>query len=320
MMNGYPRFTFGIIALEDGIASVPALIGLFSLSQAMVMAADIKKGRKSIVSEPEKMKHSRVLPKWDEFKTLIPHLLRSSVIGVIIGIIPAAGASISSWVNYSLGKKLAKKPEEFGKGSLEAVACSEVGNNAACGGAIIPLITLGIPGSSVTAILMGGLLIHGLVPGAEMFTTYATTTYSMCFGFLIANVLMAAIGLLAARPLSRVAAVPSQLLCPIIVALCFAGTFAIRGSFFDIVILFIFGTIGYVLRSHDIPPAPMVLGLILSAIMENNWRRSLILAGRTGTLFQFFLTRPIAIVLMALVILSLFAPILMNKINKMVRK
>lgn len=317
MINGYPRYTFGILALEDGIESVPALIGLFSISQALIIAVDLKKGRTSILANGgERSAKQRRLPPWREMKTLIPHILRSSVVGVVVGIIPAAGAAISSWINYSLGKKFSKHPEEFGKGSLEAVACSEVGNNAACGGAIIPLITLGIPGSSVTAILMGGLLIHGLIPGSEMFTTYAPTTYAMCIGFLIANFLMALIGLLSARTLSRVATVPSAMLCPIIIALSIIGTFAIRNSMFDVGVLFVFGTIGYVLRTNGIEPAPMVLGMILSPLMENNWRRALILA--KGDMAGYFFSRPISLLLLVLVLSSLLVPALMKRLKKKV--
>ena len=316
MINGVPRYTFGLLALEDGIDSVPALIGLFSVSQALIMAADLKKGRASIIADTASIKKGRMLPPWSEFKTLIPHIARSSVVGTVVGIIPAAGAAISSWINYSMGKRLSKHPEEFGKGSLEAVACSEAGNNAACGGAIVPLITLGIPGSSVTAILMGGLLIHGLIPGAEMFTTYASTTYAICFGFLIANILMAIVGFITARPLSRVATVPSAILCPIIIALSIVGTFAIRNSMFDVFILFIFGSIGYVLRTNGIDPAPMVLGMILSPLAENNWRRALILS--KGNMIKYFFSRPISVVLLILVLASLFAPLLMNRLKKKV--
>ncbi|MDR1511095.1 MAG: tripartite tricarboxylate transporter permease [Synergistaceae bacterium] len=312
LITGVPRFTFGRIAMEDGINFVPALIGMFSIAQVVSMAADIAKGRESIVLTDKIT--GRVLPPWTEFKTLIPTIVRSSIIGTIVGIIPAAGAGISSWVCYSLGKSFSKKPELFGKGAMEGVASSETGNNAATGGALVPLFTLGLPGSGVAAILLGGLMIHGLVPGSGMYTTNAATTYAISLGFLFSNVLMGIIGLCAARWVARISQIKAGILCPVIVALSTIGCFAIRNNMFDVYVMLVFGAIGYLLKITGFAPPPMVLGMVLSPIAESNWRRALILS--RGNMLNYFLSRPISIVLALFVVTSLFSPVLMNAVNK----
>ena len=316
-ITGVPRMTLGVIQLEDGINFVPALIGLFSISQVMSLAWDVYHGKKgSVIEDQENLKKSRRLPPWKEMKTLFPTMGRCSIVGTIVGIVPAAGAGVSSWICYSLGKRFSKHPEEFGHGALEGVASCETGNNAATGGALIPLITLGLPGSSVAAILLGGMMIHGLTPGASMFTEHAPTTYAIMIGFLIANILMGVIGMFAAKYIARVSTVPMGLLGPVIVALATAGTFAIRNNMFDVYVMLVFGLIGFVLKKCGFAAPPMILGMVLSEICENNWRRAVILANAKGGMLQYFMGRPIAIVLAILIVISLFSPILMNYVNK----
>ena len=316
-LAGVPRLTMGNLNLEDGINFVPALIGLFSVAQVMSLAYDVHHGKTgSVIEDEENLKHSRVLPPWKETKTLIPTQIRSSLVGTIVGIVPAAGAGVSSWICYSLGKRFSKHPEKFGHGAMDGVASCEAGNNAATGGALIPLITLGLPGSSVAAILMGGLMIHGLTPGASMFTKNAPTTYGIMVGFLIANILMGLIGLFAARYIARVSSAPMGLLGPVIVCLCCIGTFAIRNNMFDVLVMLVFGLIGFVLKRCGFAAPPLILGMVLSDICENNWRRTLILAGAKGGLFKYFIGRPIAIVLFLLVLVSFLSPIIMNAVSK----
>lgn len=316
-ISGYPRMTLGIIQLEDGINFVPALIGLFSVSQVMTLAYDVHHGKTgSVIEDEENLKKGRPLPPWKEMKTLFPTIARCSIIGTIVGIVPAAGAGVSSWICYSLGKKFSKHPEEFGHGAMEAVASCETGNNAATGGALIPLITLALPGSTVAAILLGGMMIHGLTPGATMFTKNATTTYGIMLGFLFANILMGIIGLVAARYIARVSALPMGILGPVIIALCAVGTFAIRNNIFDVGVMLVFGFFGFLLKKAGFAAPPMILGMVLSDICENNWRRAVILAGAKGGMLKYFLGRPIAIVLALLIAASVFSPVLMNYVNK----
>lgn len=316
-ISGRPRMTLGSLNLEDGINFVPALIGLFSVSQVMSLAWDVYHGKKgSVVEDEENLKHGRPLPSWSEAKTLIPTTIRCSIVGTIVGIIPAAGAGVSSWICYSMGKKFSKHPEKFGHGALEGVASCETGNNAATGGALIPLITLGLPGSSVAAILLGGMMIHGLTPGASMFTKHASTTYAIMIGFLFANILMAVIGIFAARRIARVSSLPMGVLAPVILALCAIGTYAIRGNMFDVGVMVVFGLLGFVLKRCGFAAPPMILGMVLSEICESNWRRAIILAQAKGGMLSYFFSRPIAIVLTILILASLFSPVLMNYVNK----
>jgi putative tricarboxylic transport membrane protein len=312
IITGVPRFTFGQIILEDGFNFVPCLIGMFSIAQVLSMSVDIARGRESIVLTDKIT--GRILPPWKEFKTLIPTIVRSSIIGTIVGIVPAAGAGVSSWVNYSLGKKFSKHPELFGKGALEGVASSETGNNAATGGALVPLFTLGLPGSGVASILLGGLMIHGLVPGSDMYTTNAPTTYAISIGFLMANLLMGILGLCIARWVAKVSQLKAAVLCPIIVTLSTIGCFAIRNNMFDVFVMLMFGALGCVLRSTGFAPAPMMLGMVLAPIAEGSWRRALILS--RGNIVSYFFSRPISIVLAFLIVASLFSPLLMNALNK----
>lgn len=316
-ISGHPRMTLGSLNLEDGINFVPALIGLFSVSQVMSLAWDVYHGKKgSVVEDEENLKHGRPLPSWSEAKTLIPTTIRCSIVGTIVGIIPAAGAGVSSWICYSMGKKFSKHPEKFGHGALEGVASCETGNNAATGGALIPLITLGLPGSSVAAILLGGMMIHGLTPGASMFTKHASTAYAIMIGFLFANILMAVIGIFAARRIARVSSLPMGVLAPVILALCAIGTYAIRGNMFDVGVMVVFGLLGFVLKRCGFAAPPMILGMVLSEICESNWRRAIILAQAKGGMLSYFFSRPIAIVLTILILASLFSPVLMNYVNK----
>lgn len=316
-ITGYPRMTLGVMPLEDGINFVPALIGLFSISQVMSLAYDVYHGKKgSVVEDEENLKHSRALPPFKELKTLFPTIFRSSVVGTVVGIVPAAGAGVSSWICYSMGKKFSKHPEKFGHGALEGVASCESGNNAATGGALIPLITLGLPGSTVAAILLGGMMIHGLTPGASMFTKNAPTTYGIMIGFLFANILMGLIGLFAARYIARISTVPMGYLGPVIVALCAIGTYSIRNNAFDVGVMVAFGLLGFLLKRCGFAAPPLILGMVLSEICENNWRRAVILANAKGGMLSYFLSRPIAIVLALLIVVSLFSPVMMNWVNK----
>lgn len=314
LITGIPRFTFGIMALEDGIQFVPALIGLFSISQVMIYASEIKQGKGQIVTDPSQGLSGSIWPTKEEFKFILPTIIRSSIIGTIIGIIPAAGAGISSWVNYGISKNMSKKPEMFGNGALDGIAASESGNNAATGGSLIPLLTLGLPGSAVAAILLGGLMIHGLYPGAELFTTFGDITYAVILGFLLANILMGVFGMLVAKQVAKVSMIPTALLGPVIVALSTVGTYAIRNSMFDVTIMLIFGLVGYFMKKGGFAASPLILGLVLEPILEGNYRRALILS--RGDIVGYFFTRPISIVIAILVLASLFAPTIMKRIDK----
>ena len=314
VMNGSPRYTFGVIALESGIQLVPAMIGLFSISQVMMSVEDLVRGKHVILDDPDSLLKGNPIPSLKEMKEILPTIGISSILGILIGIMPGAGADIGSWVAYNSAKKRSKHPEKFGHGAIEGIAASESANNAVTGGAIIPLLTLGIPGSGVTAIMLGGMMIKGLVPGHELFTTQGNITYCIILGFLVANILMGIFGLLIARQVVKISVVPMTILCPIIVALSTIGSYAVNGSMVDVYVMLVFGFIGYFARKLGFATAPIVLGLILGPMAEKNWRQALMFA--RGDMLHYFLGRPVSIVLAILVIVGLFSPILMALFNK----
>lgn len=307
-----PRFTFDILYLQDGLTSAAVLMGLFSISQVLINIEKIAKNQTTIVDDPKKAMQGSIWPTKQEMKESTGAIVRSSVLGVIIGIIPAAGASIGSWIGYNEAKKRSKHPEKFGNGSIEGVIASETANNAVTGGALIPMMALGIPGSGSTAIIMGGFLIHGLNTGYSMFQKTGEYAYAIIIGFFAANVLMGILGMLFAKYAAMLAIVPMNLLLPMIIAVASMGAFAIKGRTIDVIVMLIAGIFGYFMRKTDFELAPMVLGLILSEIIENNIRRAQVLA--KGDMLGYFFTRPISIFLAVLVIGTLVWPMIRDKV------
>jgi len=307
-----PRFTFGNLYLEDGLTSAAVLMGLFSISQVLVNIEKIAKNQTTIVDDPKKALQGSIWPTRQEMKESTRTIVRSSVLGVIIGIIPAAGASIGSWIGYNEAKKRSKRPELFGKGSIEGVFASETANNAVTGGALIPMMALGIPGSGSTAIIMGGFLIHGLNTGYAMFSKTGDYAYSIIVGFLLANILMGILGLAFARYAAMLAVVPMSILLPMIICLASLGAFAIKGRSIDVIVMLLSGTLGYFMRKTGFELSPLVLGLILSEIIENNIRRTMVLA--KGNLPKYFFTRPISVFLAVLVAGTILWPLIQEHV------
>ena len=210
-----------------------------------------------------------------------------------------------------MAKRTSKNPAEYGKGSIVGIAASESANNAACGGAMIPLFTLGIPGSPVTAILYGALLMHGLQPGSDLFIgSKAPTTYAIFLGYLFANILMGIIGVSMAKHMARICLVPNSVLVPIIVALASIGTYALSNSMYEVVIMLVFGLLGYLMKIYGFEPAPLVLGVVLADILESNFRRTLIIAATKGGLVPYFFSRPIAIVIVVVILVFALVPVI----------
>lgn len=312
ILTGYPRFTFGTTSLQSGIELVPALIGLFSLSQVLILAEGGASGSGPSIHSLK----GRALPTLRELKRIGATIVRSSGIGVFVGLLPGAGGDIGSWIGYNEAKRFSRgrDKEEFGKGSLKGVAAAEAANNAVTGGAMVPLLTLGIPGSSATAVIFGGLLIHGMQPGGALFTEQADTTYAIMLGFLLANVLMGVLAIAGARYFVLATRVPMRVLVPIIVALCVVGTYAVNNSMSDVWVMLVFGVIGYLLRKVGVPPAPIVLGLILGTLAEKGLRQSAVMA--QGDMLGYYFSRPLSVVIMALILLSLAAPPLAARMRR----
>lgn len=311
-MEGVPRFMFGQSTLYNGIDVTCALIGLFSMSQILILA------EKKITSRPAATKFkSKFTLSGSEVKRISPTIIRSWIIGNIIGILPGAGASIACFIGYNEARRFSKRKDEFGKGSIEGVAGSESANNAVTGGSLIPMLTLGIPGESVTAVLMGGLIIHGLQPGPELFTTYAGMTYTFFAGFVFVQFFMLGIGLLGCKGFAQISRLSDAILIPSIFILCVVGSFAIHNNIIEVWIMLIFGGIGYLIRKFDMNATAVVLGMILGPIGERGLRRSLMLNdGDPSILFS----TPLCWVLIALCIFGLLSPLLMDHMEKRVRK
>lgn len=309
-LTGQLRFTFGIDGLYAGISTVPALIGLFSISQALVLSEkylDFKNGIHRTLDD-NSMK-GKFLPSFKEMLRLGPNFIRSAIIGVVVGILPGAGGDIGAWFAYSQAKKASKHPEEFGDGSLEAICASDTANNAVTGGSIIPLITLGIPGSTVAAVLLGALILHGLTPGQSMFTKNITTTYTIIIGFILANIMMGLIGIVICRQVVKITKVSDAILIPVIVVLSTIGSYSINNRFSDVYLMLIFGLIGYLCRKLDLPTAPIILGMLLEATGESGFKNA-ILMSKGQPVILYYLQRPASLVLLVLIFLTVVVPII----------
>lgn len=299
------RYTFGTTYLISGIQFVPLLIGLFAFSQCLLSAEeDIKSMAKSKAA-----KLTQILPSKSDIKQTAPTILMSSVIGTVIGAIPGTGGDIASWIGYNEAKRFSKHPEKFGDGAPEGIAAPEAANNAVSGGAMIPLLTLGIPGDSVTAIMLGALMMQGIAPGPLLFTTQTTKVYTIIVSLFVANIFMCLLGYIGIRGFAKISMVPMKWLNPIIFVFCTVGTFAINNNMGDVFLMIGAGILGYVLVKLDFCMPPIILGLILSGTVEENLRRALVLSD--GSL-SIFLSHPIAMALLAVAAISLMTPVVMK--------
>lgn len=311
-VTGTPRFTFGNIYLFSGVPYTVALIGLFSIPQALKLVEKDSGVGKIISSVKDKM-----LPTKEEFMKILPTSLRSGFIGVFTGIIPGTGGDTACWFGYNEAKRFAKDKETFGKGNIVGVAASEAANNAVVGGALIPTITLGIPGSSATAIIMGGLMIHGIMPGPTLMTEYAGVTYTLIWALMFSNIAMFLLGLIFTRAAVNVTKISNKVLAPIIIILCVIGSFAINNSIFDVYLMFIFGVLGYFMDKIKMPTSPLVVGLILGKMLDNSLHQSLLMSGGKWSVF---LQNPISAVLLLVSAFSILQstplfPYIMGKIK-----
>lgn len=310
-LAGIPRLIFGQIELFDGLSEIPVMIGVYGLAEMFNQVSHLK--YQTVVLQ----KLNKVLPKAKDVKRLMPSIFRSSVIGTVIGAIPAAGGSIASLVAYGQEKKFSKNSDLLGTGIIDGVAAPEAANNAATGGALIPMMTLGIPGDPMTAVLMGGLIIQGLRPGPVLFQEQMPFVSSIFISLSLSVVFMLIIGLAGAKVFSRLITVPKNYLIPAVLVFCLVGSYAINNSVFDIGILIVAGIIGFILKFAKFPMAPIVLGMILGPIFESNLRRSLLLSSGD---WSTFVTRPISLTLLIIVALIFAGPTLLKQFNKIIKK
>lgn len=286
-IQALPRFTFGDLQLMGGLSLIPVLVGAYGVGEIIeVMQRPVDYTVRSVVT--------RVIPPLADLFKYWRTIIRSGVIGVIVGAIPGVGEDTASWIAYDFAKRNSKHPEEFGRGSHEGLIAAETSNNACVGGAIIPVLTLAIPGSAPAAVLLAAMWLHGIRPGPLLPIEQPTFIATITAIFLLSTIAMVVLGLSLVRPLVKVLQVSRTLLMPIVFALCCVGSFAVSGRLFDVYLMFLFGILGYFMRRNSFPAAPMVLGFILGPIADDNFRRAMIIAG--GNTAPFF-TRPICIVL-----------------------
>lgn len=302
-LTGFMRFTCDFPPLYDGIPLVVSLIGLYSIPEVIDILVRRKSGKR-VQLDREMSNPFQFFPEIVRQKV---NVVRSSIIGIAVGIIPGVGCSVGGFLAYDSAKRASKTPDEFGNGSAEGVVASETANNAVTGGTLIPLLTLGIPGNPVTAVLLGGLMIHGLRPGPELFTVNAEIVYSFILSLFISNLLFVPVGLFMAKYCVRLIQIPRSILAPAIIALAVVGSYAIRGSFDDVWIMLFIGFCGFVMRFFDIPRAPMVLGLVLGTMAEGELSRSLALVhGNVGEFLLQLVTRPLSLAILILCGISLY--------------
>ena len=289
---GQSRLTFGFAEMDAGFKLLPVLLGLFAVSQVLRDMLELRKGGETI-----EVKQDSLWLKPGEWKAHIVNLLRSSGIGSIVGVLPGIGANVGSILAYGAAKAQSPTPEKFGTGCDEGIVASEAANNATVGGALVPLIALGIPGSVIDAILLGALVIHGLQPGPLLFQNNPEVVNTIISSYFIANVVMFAFMFIAARHIAKLARVPKEILIPIILTFCVLGSFALGNRMFDVWVMIGFGVIGFGLERVKVPLAPFVIGFVLAPMAEENLCSALMLSG--GSWVPFF-TRPISLLLLVI--------------------
>lgn len=301
------RFTFGSYDLYEGIGFVPVMIGIFGISELLVQASNLHAVREQIQMKAVK------LPSREDLRTTWRAILRSSGIGTFIGILPAEGATVASMIGYNEAKRWSRTPEQFGKGAIEGVAGSEAANNAATGGAMVPTLALGIPGSATAAVILAGLMVHGLRPGPTMFTEQAHFAYAIFWSMMFVNILFLFIGLGGAKAFARVTMIPTQILWPSVFVFSIVGAYALDQSMFDVWIALISGVIGFFMRRYGFSVVPLAIGLILGGMLEQRLGQSMVMLDEKWWLM---FTRPLTLLFFVLTALALFGPAIWGRLFK----
>jgi len=308
-ITGSIRLTFGSRDLIGGINFIPALIGLFAVPEVISKLEDIFKKDKSmenIVNISGKMVSLKTL------KANAFNFLRSGIIGVLVGIAPGTGGSTSAWISYSEAKRTSKNKELFGKGNIEGVIAPETANSALTGACLVPMMTLGIPGDAITAIILGAFLIQGLPVGPDLFNNHPDVVTGIYIMLILANIFMFAYGMLGIRVFAKILAIPTNILMPFVLILCLVGAYATNLSIFNMKVAFVIGIFAYILKKAKFPAPPILIGIILGPIMETNFRRAVTISHGSLDIFL----RPISLTLLLISLLAFLLPILSQQYAK----
>jgi putative tricarboxylic transport membrane protein len=307
-MTGTLRFAFGSLEMAKGFPLIPVLIGLFAIPEILVQVEKKLAGTENVaLKKSPRAEDNRV--SLQELRNCSKTIFRSAIVGTFIGAIPGIGSVISAFISYGMAKRGAKHPDEFGNGSLEGVAAAEAGNNAVCGATLIPLLTLGIPGDSITAVMLGAFLIQGLVPGPELIGQHSAVIYGLFFALIVGNVSNFAIAHVGIRFFARVASASKTIVFPTVAVLCMVGSYAVQNSLFDVRSMLFFGILGYFMRKFRYPIPPFLIAFILGPMVEDRLRQSLIISGGSPAIF---FTNYISLIFVSITVFTIFIMIWKN--------
>jgi len=306
---GFPRFTFGSTELMGGVGLIPLMIGMFAISEIIRYAVDTGPELK-IVDQPI---HNVFAGMWKLTVRYPMQILRGSVLGTLVGALPGAGADIAAWMSYAISKKMSREPEKFGTGHVEGIVESGAANNSALAGAWIPALVFGIPGDSITAIVIGVLYMKNMNPGPTLFTQNPQNIYAVYLLFIIANLIMIPLGWMCIKAAKKILKVPRNLLMPVILLFCVVGAFAINNTPFDIGVMLVAGVVAYVLEENGFPIAPAILGVVLGGMLEENFITSMI---KSDGLLSGFFARPVAATLGVLTLAAWFLPPVVRRLRR----
>ncbi|MGR3445564.1 tripartite tricarboxylate transporter permease [Thalassococcus profundi] len=305
--TGVPRLTFGEVHLYDGIDFLIAIVGLFALSEVFVFLEH--RGTDRDISTKPPTEVGKIIPSWSLIRSCIPTMGRTTVLGFIAGVLPGAGASLGSFISYSMEKRLVDKDKTFGTGDPRGVAAPEAGNNAAAGGALVPMLALGVPGSGTTAVLLAVLLALNITPGPLLFTQNPDVVWGLIAALFIGNFMLLAMNIPMVGLFTRVLLVPPRILMPIVAMISFVGIYGISGSPFELLMMVGFGVMGWVLRKLDVPLVPVILGTLLGNEMEVNFRRAVEISNGD---YSVLIGSPLAIGLWTVAIVGFILPIVIG--------
>jgi putative tricarboxylic transport membrane protein len=307
--GGYPRFTFGNAEMTGGIGMISMMIGMFAISEIIRYVVDTSPPAELVVDQVGNVLKGQ----WQLAKKYPVQILRGSVLGTAVGALPGAGADIAAWMSYAMSKKFSKEPEKFGTGHVEGIVESGSANNSALAGAWIPALVFGIPGDSITAIVIGVLYMKNMNPGPTLFTTNPQNIYAIFLIFILANIIMIPLGILCIKASKKILKVPRNILMPVILLFCIVGTFAINNSAFEITVMLVAGLVAYLLEENNFPIAPAILGVVLGGMLEENFITSMI---KSDGSVMAFVSRPIAACLAVITILVWTLPLVLRQLRQ----